>query len=300
MTPAKAGIAVIGLLILLLLLPSLLGLRFVDAGEVGVVTRFGRVTGRNLDPGAHFVMPFVDRVLTYDTKLVVYETRKEIDGKLAYDKVYDEEASVYLDYPVDTNTLDGQRVNIYYTVRFSVDPTRAGEIAQEVGSEDALVGKIVKTESRIWARNIPREYDAASLYSGNVVDVQNKIADRLRPVFEENGIFLDEVGIREIEFTEEYVRAIEQKQIEAVKVETEQNIAEQAKFQKEARITQAQAQAEEQRLQRETLDGQVLEKIKLDVQREQINKWNGAYPQYLFLGTEGQDFLLGLPEAKPQ
>jgi prohibitin 1 len=271
---------------LLIFLPSLTGLRFVDAGEIGVVTRWGRVTGRLLDPGAHWVIPIAEGVLKYDTKLVVYETRK--DNAQEYDKTYDEEASVYLDYPVDTNTKDGQQVNIYYTVRFSVDPTKASWIAQNIGSEDALVGKIVKTESRIWARNVPREYEAAQLYSGSTQEVQLKIAEKLRPVFEANGIILDEVGVREIKFSDQYVSAIESKQIEAVRVETEKNKAEQAKFQKEAAITQAEAQAEAQRLQKETLTPPLLQKLYLE-------KWDGHLPTYM-LGS-GQDLILNLPKG---
>lgn len=103
-----------------------------------------------------------------------------------------------------------------------------------------------------------------------------------------NGLVLDSVGIREIKFTDQYISAIETKQIEAVKVETEKNIAEQATFQKEARITKAEGQAEEQRLQRQTLDAQVLEKIKLDNQKLFIEKWDGTMPR--IVGSE--EFLL--------
>ena len=46
----------------------------VDAGTVGVVKQFGRVTGRVLDPGLNWVIPFMERVTIYNTKDVVYET----------------------------------------------------------------------------------------------------------------------------------------------------------------------------------------------------------------------------------
>lgn len=101
-------------------------------------------------------------------------------------------------------------------------------------------------------------------------------------------MILDSVGIREIQFTDQYISAIETKQIEAVKVETEKNIAEQAKHQKEARITQAQGEAEEQRLQRLTLDAQVLQKISLDNQKLFIEKWNGTMPK--IVGSEDMLF----------
>ena len=66
---------------------------------------------------------------------------------------------------------------------------------------------------------------------------------------------------------EDYINAIKQKQVEAVKVETATNIAERAIQEKAATITQAEAQAEAQRLQRETLSDQVLEKTELDVRQ---------------------------------
>lgn len=259
----------------------LLSVRIISAGEVSVVVRFGRVTGRVLDPGAHFIIPLVENTKSYNTKKIIYETS-------TLDKQKASEAD-YKDYPVDTNTEDGQQVNIFYTVRFSIDPTKAAWIAQNIGSEIALVEKVVKTESRIWARNVPRRFSAHMLYTGDgSIKVQNEIFDALKPTFEENGLVLDSVGIREIQFTDQYIGAIETKQIEAVKVETEKNIAEQAKHQKDARIIQAQGEAEEQRLQRLTLDAQVLQKIGLDNQKLFIEKWNGTMPK--IVGSEDMLF----------
>ncbi len=259
----------------------LLSIRIISAGEVSVVTRFGKVTGRVLDPGAHLIIPFMESTKSYNTKKIIYET-----STVEKQKVSDAD---YRDYPVDTNTEDGQQVNIFYTVRFNVDPTKAAWIAQNIGSEIALVEKIVKTESRIWARNVPRRFSANTLYTGDgSIQVQNEIFDALKPTFEENGLALDSVGIREIQFTDQYISAIETKQIEAVKVETEENIAEQAKHQKDARITQAQGEAEEQRLQRLTLDAQVLQKISLDNQKLFIEKWDGTMPK--IIGSEDMLF----------
>jgi regulator of protease activity HflC (stomatin/prohibitin superfamily) len=255
--------------------------RVISAGEVGVVTRFGRVTGRVLEPGAHLIIPVIERTSNYNTKKIIYETSTP-------DKQQSSDAD-YKDYPVDTNTEDGQQVDIFYTVRFNIDPNKAAWVAQNIGPELALVEKVVKTESRIWARNVPRRFTAETLYTGDgSIQVQNQIFDALKNTFEENGLVLDSVGIREIKFTDQYISAIEAKQIEAVKVETEKNKAEQAKFQKEGRITQAEGQAQEQRLQRETLNVQVLEKIKLDNQKAFIDKWNGVMPQ--IVGSEDMLF----------
>lgn len=256
-----------------------LSFKTVSAGEVGVVTRFGATTGRILEPGASFVIPLVEGVKYLNTKKLTYETtsgEKQVGSK-----------SDYKDFPVDTNTQDGQQVDIYYTVTFSIDPKRAQWIIERFGSELAVVEKIVKTQSRIWARNIPRSYEAAELYSGNGSDrAAVEISDRLKQSFEENGIILDSVGIREIKFSEQYVAAIEAKQIEAVKVETEKNRAEQAKFRKEATITEAEAQARAQELQRQTLSDALLRKA-------WIEKWDGKLPT--LITGENQTSLIQLP-----
>lgn len=266
--PFLVKLGAIGVVLLLLFpIMSLVGFRTVDAGEVAVVTKFGQVTGRTLEPGAHFIAPFVEGTQTYNTKKVIYETATAEGQK-------NSEAD-YKDFPVDTNTEDGQQVDVYYTVRFSVDPTKATWVAQNIGGQDAVVEKIVKTESRIWARNVPRRFSADYLYSGNgSTDVQNEIFKSLEKTFSDNGLVLDSVGIREIKFSDNYIGAIESKQIEAVKVETEKNKAEQSKYRKEASITDAEAQAKAQELQRATISPELLEKI-------WIEKWDGHLPTYM-------------------
>ena len=235
----------------------------VGPGKVKVVTRFGRVTGKVLEPGFHVKVPFVEGTTSYSTKKLTYETAAEgSQGNSQAD---------YKDYPIDTNTSDGQQVDIFYTIRFSVDPTMADDITQSIGSEASLVEKIVKTESRVWVRTIAREYTADDLYTGRVQDFQQQVFAQLNPTFAENGLILDSVGIREIRFSEEYVKAIEEKQIQAVRVETEKNRAEAAKFEKARTITQAEAQAESQKLLQQSLSSEVL-------QNKFYEKWNGVLP----------------------
>lgn len=260
---------ILGVVLLTSLLLFKLSFKTISPGTVGVVTRLGKITGRILEPGPHFIIPFIEKVLVYNTKKVIYEAT-------SLEKQSSSHAN-YKDYPVDTNTKDGQEVNIYYTIRFSIDPKKVTWIAQNIGSEFYLVEKVVKADSRIWVRNIVREYDAEHLYTGNVQDVQTKIEQKLKPIFKNNGIILDEVGIREIKFNPEYIKAIEQKQIEAVKIEIEKNKAQQAKYQKEQRITQAEALAKEQELLRSTLTDEMIKKM-------WIEKWDGKLPTYMGQG----------------
>jgi regulator of protease activity HflC (stomatin/prohibitin superfamily) len=265
-----AALIAVGVVAVLLLIIPLAGFRQVDAGEVAVVTRFGNPTGRVLGPGAHVITPFIEGTNYINTKFLLYETMKSEDQK--------QSQSDYKETQVDTNTSDGQPVDIYYTIRFSIDPTKAIWVVQKFGSEQALVDKIVRAESRSAARVEPSNFSADALYVG---EGKTKLAEaidvNIRSKLEENGIILDQVLIREIQFTPNYVSAIEAKQIEEVKVDTAKNIAARAEFEKEASVRAAEAQAESQRLQSQTITETFLEK-------EWIAKWDGKLPQYMLGG----------------
>ena len=240
----------------------------VQYGTVAVVTRFGAVTERVLHPGLHFIVPFAEQTITYRTQKIVYETS---------DNPATAQAD-YTDFPVDTTTKDGQVIDIRYSIRFSIDPAKATWVANNLGTEEDVVHKIIQTDSRIHTRNIPKEFNAADLYTGNIQDVQHKIDEQLRPIFEANGLLLDEFGIRNISFNEEYVHAVEAKQIAKENVTTEQYIAEQEEFKKKAAITKAEGEAQAQRLQQQTLSSELLSKL-------WIEKWDGRLPTYMGSGT---------------
>jgi len=214
---------------------------------VGVVKRLGRVTGAILDPGLHFLVPFTDSVIVYNTKDIVYEVGPT-------DKQSESRAD-YLDYPVDSTTQDGQQVIISYSIRFHIVREETVRVAQELGDEAAAVEKVVKFHSRVIARQVPRNYVASDLYTGDVAKVQQDIEDQLAPLFAAKGLYLDAFGIREITFSNDYVAAVEQKQIERENVITEQHRAEQAEYRKQATITEAEGEAEAIRLRGEAIAG---------------------------------------------
>ena len=107
-----------------------------------------------------------------------------------------------------------------------------------------MVTRFGQITGRIMPRNIPKEYAALDLYTGNIQQVQQQFEDELRPILAEKGIILEAFGLRKIDFQEDYVQAIEQKQIEAENVTTEKNRAEQAKWKAQSAIEEAKGQAE--------------------------------------------------------
>jgi regulator of protease activity HflC (stomatin/prohibitin superfamily) len=124
------------------------------------------------------------------------------------------------------------------------------------------------------SRNIARGFPAQELYTGNVFEYQKSVEDKLRESFEENGVILDEFLVRQIQFSDQYIAAVEQKQIEQERVKTEEFKAQQEEFIKEQKIIRAEGEAQAQDELRKTIDPLVLQKMA-------IEKWDGVLPTYM-------------------
>ena len=253
----RIGAGLATLVILLLLVGAALTQVAVQVqfGTVGVVTRFGAVQ-RVIQPGLNFKIPFVEQVVVYRTQKIIYEASNEPQASRAD----------YTDFSVDTVTEDGQRISVNYTIRFRVDGRQAAWVAQNLGTEAEVVEKIVKTATRIWARNIPKEFVASDLYTGNIQNVMIRLFEQLEPIFTANRLILDDVGLRSIIFTQDYAQAIENKQIALEGVITAQNEAAQEIHRKQATITRAEGEAEGIRLR-----GQALQEFPQVIQLEFVN-----------------------------
>ncbi len=266
-------------------IPLLRGLNpffIVEYGTLGVVSRFGRMN-HLASSGLNLKVPFVDKIQFYTTQKIIYETSEQPEqspyfnqnkNNYNFSSTAQKSYSDSADYPVDTSTKDGQQVSIRYTLRYRLDPEKILWIAENIGTQDQLAQRIVQAESRSVTRNIAREFPAPELYTGNVFNYQKRVAEMLTESFSKNGIALDEFLVRQIKFADQYVAAVEQKQIEQEKIKTEEFKAQQEEFIKQQKIIRSEGEAESQDLLRKTIDSLVLQKMA-------IEKWNGILPTYL-------------------
>lgn len=192
-------LGVAGLIAILLLMSFVQ----VNAGHVGVVKKFGAVTGKKFSPGLHVIAPIVESVEIYRTQTLIYETSDNPENSTA----------TYRDYSVKTMTEDGQRITVRFTVAFNINGDKAGWIAQNIGTEGDVVEKVVKANARSEARNVPKLFKASDLYGKNVYECQRALFEKLEPVFAKNGVTVTEFLLRDIGFDESLAQALEQKQI---------------------------------------------------------------------------------------
>jgi regulator of protease activity HflC (stomatin/prohibitin superfamily) len=204
----------------------------VQAGTVGVVLRLGAVR-QELAPGLHVIVPFIDRVVIFPTLKKTYE---------ASDTPQSSEAD-YPDIIVAALTSDGQQIRVGLTARFMIAPGKAAWIVQNLGTEREYVEKVVKTEIRGSGRRVPTRFAAYDLYTKKSYEAQQALFDEIAPKFEKNGLILDEIVIRNITFTPEYAKTLEEKQIALENITTEKNKLEQEKIRKEQKIVEAEGDA---------------------------------------------------------
>jgi len=204
----------------------------IQAGTVGVVKRLGAVRSE-LKPGLHMIVPFVDTVVRYPTIKKTYEAT-------------DDPGSTRADYPdiiISALTSDGQQIRVGITARFMIEPGKAAWILQNLGTEEEYVEKVVKTEIRGSGRRVPTKFAAYDLYTKKSYEAQQVLYDEIAPKFAKNGLILDELVLRNITFTPEYAKTLEEKQIALENITTEKNKLEQERIRKEQKIVAAEADA---------------------------------------------------------
>ena len=157
----------------------------VRTGHVGVVSVFGRVTGRTLSEGIHIVNP-VATVTELSIKT------QEIKEKAAV--------------PSKEGLIMGLEASILY----HLDPAQAALVYQQVGPTFAEVLLVPTFRSAI--RAITAGNTAASLYSDGREGIANQILEDVRRQVAARGIIVENVLLRDLQLPESLKHAIEAKQ----------------------------------------------------------------------------------------
>lgn len=249
--PKKISITATLVILLGALIASALSTSIVviDAGEVGVV--FNAFTGTqeaSLYPGMHVILPYINTVYRYSTRERVYTmTTNPAQGEA--DTLW-------------SPTLEGLQVGVDSSTRYAIDPRKAAYVHNNFRHtyEEVLIRPSIRSIVRHY---ISQNY-VTDVYGPKRRQIQMEIEKDIRERFEGEGFLLLSFDVRNINFTDEYARAIEQKQVAQQEAERmqfvlqrEQREAERKKIaaegDKQAAITKAEGEAEALRLVSEAL-----------------------------------------------
>ena len=92
-----------------------------------------------------------------------------------------------------------------------LDPRRVAEIHQKIGPD--YEDKIVRPAVRSVIRLVISEYPVMDVYSSRRAQIQDEINVKIKELVEKDGFLIDEVVLRDVRFTPQFAKAIEDKQI---------------------------------------------------------------------------------------
>lgn len=244
----------------------------VEAGHVGVVTRFGAVTGTVFEQGLSYKIPFVEGVWIADVR-----TQKEqVDAAAA--------------------SRDLQEVKSTIALNYHLDAKRAPQVYREIGPQykTRIIDPVIQEAFKFTTA----QFNAEELITQREA-VKNRARDFLRERLGTSGVIVDELNIVTFEFSRAFNDAIEAKQVAAQRVLQAENERSKARVDAETRViaaqgeanavlTRAKAAAEAQQTQRSTLS-------ELYVQFLAVDKWDGKMPQV----TGGALPFIQIPTSTP-
>jgi prohibitin 1 len=249
-TPKGAIAAAIAFVIAILMLTSVV---IINPGEAGVLSVLGGAKDGVLLEGLHFKPPLISTVDVYDLTVQKFEV------------------------PAQSSTKDLQNLTASFAINFRLDPIQVVTIRRTQGSLQNIVSKIIapQTQESFKVAAARRTVEEAITRREELKqDFDQALGARL----EKYGIIILDTSVVDLEFSPEFSRAVEEKQIAEQRAQRAVYVAQEAEQEAEANINRAKGQAEAQRLLRETLTPELL-------QKQAIEKWNGEFPQVMGSGS---------------
>lgn len=249
--PRTNYIAIGGIALSLLVGITLLKSTFVtvNPGERGVVIRLGKVQNGVLDEGTHPVLPFITSIKRLNVRI----------------QKTDIEASA--------GTKDLQSVTTNIALNWHIEPSKVNKIYQEIGDEQDLVTRIITPAlNEVLKASTPKR--TAEEILTKRAELKEEIDQEIQKRLAGYGIQVDDVALVNVAFSSEFAKAIEAKQIAEQQAKQAEYDALKASKEAQAEINRAKGQAEAQRLMRQTLTPELL-------QKQAIEKWDGQFPQVM-------------------
>ena len=231
---------------------SLITLGFVftvPTGHTAVVTRFGSVTGV-AQQGIHTKAPLgIQSVTQFDNRVQKLDVKAEAASK------------------------DLQTVSTDIVVNYHLSSKDVAEIYQQIGSQADVEARIISPAVNEVVKAATAKLTAEEILTKRP-ELKKNIDESLDQRLQTYKISLDGVSIVNVDFSKEFNAAIEAKQVAEQDAKKAQFVADKATKEAEAEVNRAKGSAEAQRLQQQTLNKDLLQKM-------WIEKWNGVLPGYI-------------------
>ncbi len=229
----------------------------VNAGERGVMMQFGKVQEQVLGEGIHVIVPIVHTVQKLSVRVQKQESSAEASSK------------------------DLQDVFTDVALNWHIIPDEANAIFQQIGDEKQVVDRIINPAVEEVLKAVMAKYTAEEIITKRG-EVKGGLDDFLTSRLAAYHIAVDDISLVHVHFSERFSDAVEAKQIAEQEAKRGEFLALKAIKEAEAMVNLAKGEAEVQRLLRDNLTAELLE-------RQAIEKWNGKLP--LIVGDGSKNIL---------
>lgn len=267
---------ILGALTAALIFVGLNSFVIINPGEAGVLSILGKAQDGALLEGIHFKPPLIAKVDVYDVTVQKFEV------------------------PAQSSTKDLQDLTARFAINFRIDPKEVVKVRRQQGTLQNLVAKVIAPQTqesfKIAAARRTAE-EAITERAQLKQDFDNTLIDRLQKY----AVTVQDTSVIDLNFSSEFARAVEEKQIAEQRAQRAVYIAQEAEQQAQADINRAKGRAEAQRLLAETLKASGGDLV---LQKEAIAAWRSGgsnMPRVLVMGDEGESgipFLLNLSDFK--
>ncbi len=212
------------------------GMVFLQADQYGVVISAFQPKGyrsQPLGPGLHWIIPFFENVKTYSIAKQTYTMSSATS-----------EGQTPGDDSIEARTKDGQQVYIDASVIYSIDPAHV--IDMHIAWQDRYQDNVVRPVSRAAIRDAVSQYGVEEIVSTKRAELEQTITTAIQSGLSANNLSMDDFLLRNIRFSDEYAKAVEQKQIAEQQAQQAAYVVEQKKQEAEQARQVAQGQADAQ------------------------------------------------------
>ena len=229
----------------------------VNAGERGVLMQFGKVQEQILGEGLHVIVPTVYSVKKLSVRVQKQESSAEASSK------------------------DLQDVFTDVALNWHIIPEEANTIFQQIGDETEVVVRIIAPAVEEVLKAVIAKYTAEEIITKRG-EVKAAVDEFLTLRLLTYHIAVDDISLVHVHFSQRFSDAVEAKQIAEQEAKRGEFLALKAAKEAEAKVNLAKGEAEVQRLLRDNLTPELLE-------RQAIEKWDGKLP--LIFGDGGKNLL---------
>ena len=270
----------VGLILAVILVVVFISASYVviPAGHTGVALTFGKVEDTVLQEGLHFKVPFVQKIAVMDNRIVKLDVNTEAFSK------------------------DLQTITTVVAVNYHVGKENSQTVYKNVGLnfEEVLITPAVNEVLKA----VTAKYTAVELVSSRA-EVSMLLDDGLNEKLNNYGIFINELNIINWDFSEEYINAVEAKQVaeqNLIKTRTEQEQALViANTEAQKRVIAAEAEANEIKVLAEANaeSNRILTESITDllIRYQTVAKWDGKLPTVM---SGGDNMLIDIPLTSDQ